>query len=141
MQEFGYGDLLSSLRRDSETLFTDTSSKLRDAAKRWMGVRAQSQPRPVVEYHEEVVSQGHDNNLGGIIQIPAGFAAIPAGIVNNVSGGDLNSVDPEKLFRDTGKKIGDIGKKGAQAAQKAVNMFKGYPSCTPLGLALLYTPL
>ena len=36
-------------------------------------------------------------------------------------------MDPEKLFRDTGKKIGDIGKKGAQAAQKAVNMFKGDP--------------
>ena len=103
MQEFGYGDLLSSLRRDSETLFTDTNSKLRDAAKRWMGVRAQSQPRPVVEYHEEVINQGHDNNMGGIIQIPAGLAAIPAGIVNNVSGGDLNHVDPEKLFRDTGK--------------------------------------
>jgi hypothetical protein len=105
MQEFGYGDLLSSLRRDSETLFNDTNSKLRDVAKRWMSVRAQSQPRPVVEYHEEVVNQGHDiNNMGGIIQIPAGLvASIPVGIVNNVSGGDLNHVDPEKLFRDTGR--------------------------------------
>ena len=40
------------------------------------------------EYHEEVISQGHDNNLGGLIQLPAGLANIPAGIVNNVSGGE-----------------------------------------------------
>jgi hypothetical protein len=29
------------------------------------------------------------------------------------------------FYIKSGKKIGDIGKKGAQAAQKAVNMFKG----------------
>ena len=45
-------------------------------------------------------------------------------------------MDAEKLLRDTGKKIGDIGKKGAQAAQKAVNMFKGAPP----GPALSYMP-
>ena len=61
--------------------------------------QSQSPPWPVLsplispsplfpEYHEEVVGQGHDNNLGGIMQLPAGLANIPAGIVNNVSGGN-----------------------------------------------------
>ena len=115
MAEFGLGDVAMSLRNEADTLHTDASSKLRDSAKRWGTVRAQSQPRPVVEFVDDPVAPLPDqgiiqlSNLGG----PGGL-----NLHGSSSGADL---DPEKLLRDTGKKIGDIGKKGAQAAQKAVN--------------------
>ena len=118
MTEFGLGDVLAALRHDADTLHTDASSKLRDSTKRWGTVRAQSQPRPVVEFMDEPVAPVPDQ---GIIQLPnlGGPGGLNIGALHgSSSGADL---DPEKLFRDTGKKIGDIGKKGAQAAQKAVN--------------------
>ena len=38
-----------------EVIHSDANSKIRDSLKRWNTVKAQSSPRPVVEYTEELV--------------------------------------------------------------------------------------
>ena len=97
MQESGLMDVLHRLREDSEAIHGDAASKLRDGIKRWNLVKKQSSPRPVAEYKEESVPSFQPST----------------------SNADL-SIDPEKLLRDTGTKIGQIGKMAVHMPGKAV---------------------
>lgn len=86
-------ELLDRLREDSDVLYSDANSKLRDALKRWTTIKNQSNPRKVAEYVEEV-----DQSL---MRPP-----IP---------GINPDVDPQKLFQQAGKKVQAVTKiaKGA----------------------------
>jgi len=61
MQENGTMNFFNKLREDIDINQSDASSKLRDATKRWTNIRQLSNPRPVVEYKEEITT---DNLFG-----------------------------------------------------------------------------
>lgn len=81
MRESGLMDLLSRLKEDSETVFSDSNSKLRDGLKRWAQVRGLSVAKPVAEYKE--------------INVPSISQTMSADTIA------LPHMDPEKLFNDT----------------------------------------
>ena len=87
MQESNLMDVLHRLREDSEVVHSEASCKLRDAIKRWATVKKQSSPRAVAEYREESALA---------FQTPVGL-------------GSGESMDPDKLIRDAGTKIGHMG--------------------------------
>ena len=82
MRESGLMDLLARLKEDSETVFSDSNSKLRDGLKRWAQVRGLSVAKPVAEYKEI--------NIPSISQSLSTEAVIT-----------LPHYDPEKMFNDT----------------------------------------
>ncbi len=100
MHDHGLMEALHRLREDSEVSNSDAGSKLRDAVKRWTGIKAQSNARKVAEYVEETeFSRG----------------------VSNVLPGDLN---PTKFVGDAKKNIGNAGKNAVNSATGVVNTAK-----------------
>ena len=53
IRESGLSDVLARLKEDSEVVYNDASSKLRDGTKRWTTVRGHSASRPVAVYRDE----------------------------------------------------------------------------------------
>jgi len=97
MHENNLMDMLHRLREDSEIVHSDTSSKLRDAMKRWSSVKTQSVPRKVVEYEDENESLYGTNNGKQLIPSLA-----PASL------GEIN-MDPSKLVKNTAMKFNNVG--------------------------------
>lgn len=84
IRESGLTEMLARLKEDSEIVYSDANLKLRDGAKRWTQVKGGSMPRAVAEYKEDTF-------------IPTG-----GGLSDPIT---LPTMDPEKLFRGTGKNI------------------------------------
>ncbi len=100
MHEHGLMEALHRLREDSEVSHSDAGSKLRDAVKRWTGIKGQSNARKVAEYEEE-------SELSRS--------------VSNVLPGELN---PGKFVGDAKKNIGNVGKNAAGVVNTAKNDFQ-----------------
>lgn len=98
MTMLNQADVLNRLREDSEIVHSDTSCKIRDATKRWSTVKAQSAPRPVVEYTEETVMNSSISMKG-------------SGAVGDST---------HKIMSEVGKKMTNIPKKGLQGGKSTV---------------------
>lgn len=105
MHENNLMDVLHRLREDSEIVHSDTSSKLRDAIKRWTNVKNLAVPRKVAEYEEET---DHSSAMQSIPLV-----------------GSNPEIDPQKLFKETGKKISNVGKLTGKFTKDAVNHVSG----------------